>query len=125
MYKHLNGSHDPTPYPPKTSSSSSLMGQQQQQLMYSPQQQQQHNDSQQLELVLSEVRRLEEVAQQNDNELMVLGSDAGGKKMAGNSNHRVKSPTMEDEVIFSEISHLKQRLAGTDKELYKTNSTLK
>ena len=64
MYKHLNGSHDPAPHPPKTSSSSSLMGQQQQQLMYSSQQQQQqHNDSQQLELVLSEVRRLEEVAQ--------------------------------------------------------------
>jgi hypothetical protein len=70
----------------------------------------------QIDLVLSEVKRLEEVAQRNEDELGVLcvlegpGGGGGGK---------------DDVLIKSEISQLKQRLAGTDHELQKTNHTLR
>lgn len=78
----------------------------------------------QIDLVLSEVRRLEEVAQRNEDELHVLSVDGnhqligGGKKLMSNSKD-------DENLIKSELSHLKQRLAGTDQELQKTNYTLR
>ncbi|XP_071743270.1 uncharacterized protein RASSF8 isoform X2 [Lepeophtheirus salmonis] len=78
-----------------------------------------------LDVVVSEVRRLEEVSQRNENELCHLGLDAGGN--ASNTNSAGGAPSLfkEDAAIRDEISQLKQRLAGTDQELQKTNATLK
>ena len=67
-------------------------------------------EEKQIELVMSEVRRLEEVALRNEDELGALSQ---------------ASRLTDDVVIQGEISELRQRLVGTDHELQKTNSTLR
>lgn len=67
----------------------------------------------QMDLVLSEVRRLEELSQRNDDELKFLNSE------------RAQMESETDTNIRSEIMQLKQRLAGTDVELQRTNTTLR
>lgn len=67
----------------------------------------------QMDLVLSEVRRLEELSARNDDELKFLNSE------------RAQMETEADSNIRSEIMQLKQRLAGTDVELQRTNTTLR
>lgn len=67
----------------------------------------------QMDLVLSEVRRLEELSQRNDDELKFLNSE------------RAQMESEADTNIRSEIMQLKQRLAGTDVELQRTNTTLR
>jgi len=98
-------------------------GQQQQQRLPQQQQQQQQPrpapDS--VDLVLSEVRRLEEVSRKNEEELDSLASDGN----SNNSNGGNGGNGTSDGVIKSEISQLKQRLAGTDQELQRTNVTLR
>ncbi len=74
----------------------------------------------QIELVLSEVRRLEEVAQRNDDELGSLKEHHHHQQQ-----QQLQQLTSDDMVIKSEISQLRQRLAGTDQELQKTNMTLR
>ncbi len=69
----------------------------------------------QIDLVLSEVRRLEDVAKRNEEELGVLGGSSGGSAAARDG----------EDVIKNEISQLRLRLAGTDQELQKTNVTLR
>ena len=64
----------------------------------------------QLEMVLVEARRLEEVAHRNEDELRLLALERGDE---------------EDPNIRAEIMQLKQRLVGTDQELQKTNQTLR
>ena len=64
----------------------------------------------QLEMVLAEARRLEEVAHRNEDELRLLAIERGDE---------------DDPNIRAEIMQLKQRLAGTDQELQKTNQTLR
>lgn len=71
----------------------------------------------QLELVLNEVRRLEEAALLNDEELRQMSLEQQQLMGAHESN--------EDVEIRIEISQLKQRLAGTDQELQRTNHTLR
>ncbi len=71
-------------------------------------------DGSQIELVLSEVRRLEEVAHRNDEELQ-----------DHQHQQQMQQLSSDDMVIKSEISQLRQRLAGTDQELQKTNMTLR
>ena len=66
-----------------------------------------------MDLVLSEVRRLEELSQRNDDELKFLNSE------------RAQMESEADTNIRSEIMQLKQRLAGTDVELQRTNTTLR
>lgn len=76
--------------------------------------------SSQIDLVLSEVRRLEEVAKRNEDELVRL--DNTNSSGNGSNQH----PQLKDDVVIkSEISQLKQRLAGTDHELHKTNLKLR
>ena len=88
-------------------------------LQQQPQQQQQQQQQQpqqppqpgsQLEMVLAEARRLEEVAHRNEDELRLLAIERGDE---------------DDPNIRAEIMQLKQRLAGTDQELQKTNQTLR
>ena len=67
----------------------------------------------QMDLVLSEVRRLEELSARNDDELKFLNSE------------RAQMESESDTNIRSEIMQLKQRLAGTDVELQRTNTTLR
>ncbi len=74
----------------------------------------------QIELVMSEVRRLEEVAHRNEEELGRHQQQLTAVSTAGSN-----SSSGTDEVIKSEISQLRQRLAGTDQELHKTNVTLR
>lgn len=64
----------------------------------------------QLEAVMSEVRRLEETANKNEEELSVIMEDRG----ANNGG-----------VIRGELDQLKHRLEMTDIELQKTNTTLR
>ena len=61
-------------------------------------------------MVLAEARRLEEVAHRNEDELRLLAIERGDE---------------DDPNIRAEIMQLKQRLAGTDQELQKTNQTLR
>jgi len=82
--------------------------QQQQQQQQAPQQPPQPGS--QLEMVLAEARRLEEVAHRNEDELRLLAIERGDE---------------DDPNIRAEIMQLKQRLAGTDQELQKTNQTLR
>ena len=91
----------------------------------------------QIELVLSEVRRLEEVAQRNDDELGSLSLDGRMQQMQLATAAAATPVTTtvaaasagghgdaDSVLIKSEISQLRQRLAGTDQELHKTNLTL-
>jgi len=66
----------------------------------------------QLEMVLAEARRLEEAAHRNEDELRQLALERG-------------DADQEDPNIRAEIMQLKNRLAGTDQELQKTNHTLR
>ena len=94
--------------------------QQQQQPPQPPQQQPPQQPPQpgsQLEMVLAEARRLEEVAHRNEDELRLLAMEQRG------SNSILEQE--EDPNIRAEIMQLKQRLAGTDQELQKTNHTLR
>lgn len=72
----------------------------------------------QLDMVLAEVRRLEDSAQRNDDELRQLAAERN--LLADFGGH-----SEEDPGIRSEIHQLRQRLAGTDQELQKTNHTLR
>lgn len=74
--------------------------------------------SSQLDAVLTEVKRLEEVAGRNDRELNHLGSPVGGGGGAGGGPG-------EGGEIRSELDQLKHRLDSTDSELQKTNMTLR
>jgi hypothetical protein len=74
----------------------------------------------QIEVVLSEVRRLEDVAHRNEEELTVLSSENRHSRLQ-QGDHQMA----QDDCIQSEISQLKARLVGTDQELQKTNSTLR
>lgn len=73
--------------------------------------QQQPQPGSQLEMVLAEARRLEEVAHRNEDELRLLAME--------------RYEDQEDPNIRAEIMQLKHRLAGTDQELQKTNQTLR
>ncbi len=82
----------------------------------------------QIDAVLSEVRRLEEVAHRNDEELSALSAVNGGggaRQQPHPHQEGVGGKGTDDDSIQSEISQLKARLAGTDQELQKTNSTLR
>ena len=71
-----------------------------------------------MDAVLTEVKRLEEVAGRNDRELNHLGSPVGGGGGAGGGPG-------EGGEIRSELDQLKHRLDSTDSELQKTNMTLR
>lgn len=71
----------------------------------------------QLEMVLAEARRLEEVAHRNEDELRLLALE-----QRSNPSSVIDE---EDPNIRAEIMQLKHRLAGTDQELQKTNQTLR
>ena len=78
----------------------------------------------QLEMVLAEARRLEEAAHRNEDELrqLVLEQQRGATGAAGG----VPADMLEEDPnLRAEIMQLKQRLAGTDQELQKTNQTLR
>ena len=77
----------------------------------------------QMDLVLSEVRRLEEVMARNDDELKFLNSERAQMDQQAATMH--KQAEQEDTNIRSEIMQLKKRLAGTDVELQRTNTTLR
>lgn len=106
--------------------------QQQQQPPIQPQQPQQIQQPQpgsQLEMVLAEARRLEEVAHRNEDELRLLAMEqnrgqSGSSGLYGGQDQQSQLET-EDPNIRAEIMQLKQRLAGTDQELQKTNHTLR
>ena len=76
----------------------------------------------QLEMVLAEARRLEEAAHRNEDELrqLVLEQQRGATGAGV-----VPADMEEDPNLRAEIMQLKQRLAGTDQELQKTNQTLR
>lgn len=86
-----------------------------------PQPQMQPQPGSQLEMVLAEARRLEEIAHGNEDELRLLAMEQRGPTPA-NLTENFES---EDPNIRAEILQLKQRLAGTDTELQKTNQTLR
>ena len=73
----------------------------------------------QLEMVLAEARRLEEVAHRNEDELKLLALE-----QRGSGGHQDQQD-VEDPNIRAEIMQLKQRMLGTDQELQKTNHTLR
>jgi len=73
----------------------------------------------QLEMVLAEARRLEEVAHRNEDELKLLALE-----QRGSGGHQDQLD-VEDPNIRAEIMQLKQRMLGTDQELQKTNHTLR
>ncbi len=78
--------------------------------------------------MISEVRRLEEVSQRNEDELGSLSSSTDGGQQHQQQLqqlHQQQQLSPDDAVIKSEISQLRQRLAGTDQELHKTNMTLR
>ena len=77
----------------------------------------------QLEMVLAEARRLEEVAHRNEDELRLLAMEQRGH--SGSGGGHPEQQEVEDPNIRSEIMQLHQRLAGTDQELQKTNHTLR
>ena len=90
------------------------------------QQQQQPQPGSQLEMVLAEARRLEEVAHRNEDELRLLAMEQNRGQSGGNGLHGGQDQLdVEDPNIRAEIMQLKQRLAGTDQELQKTNRTLR
>ena len=92
------------------------------------QQQQQPQPGSQLEMVLAEARRLEEVAHRNEDELRLLAMEQNRGQSGGGGNglHGGQDQLdVEDPNIRAEIMQLKQRLAGTDQELQKTNHTLR
>jgi len=90
------------------------------------QQQQQPQPGSQLEMVLAEARRLEEVAHRNEDELRLLAMEQNRGQSGGNGLHGGQDQLdVEDPNIRAEIMQLKQRLAGTDQELQKTNHTLR
>lgn len=70
----------------------------------------------QLEAVISEVRRLEETASKNEEELSFIVDDRGPAKNGGSGNNGG---------IRGELDQLKHRLEMTDIELQKTNTTLR
>merc|ERR1719468_860900 len=82
-----------------------------------PQPQMQPQPGSQLEMVLAEARRLEEIAHGNEDELRLLAMEQRGPTPA-NLTENFES---EDPNIRAEILQLKQRLAGTDTELQKTS----
>ena len=91
-------------------------------------QQQQPQPGSQLEMVLAEARRLEEVAHRNEDELRLLAMEQNRGQSGGGGNglHGGQDQLdVEDPNIRAEIMQLKQRLAGTDQELQKTNHTLR
>ncbi len=77
--------------------------------------------------MISEVRRLEEVSQRNEDELGSLSSSTDGGQQHHQQLQQLQQQQLspDDAVIKSEISQLRQRLAGTDQELHKTNMTLR
>ena len=75
----------------------------------------------QLEMVLAEARRLEEVAHRNEDELRQLVLEQSRNGLGGQGLEQAE----EDPNLRAEIMQLKQRLAGTDQELQKTNQTLR
>ena len=75
----------------------------------------------QLEMVLAEARRLEEVAHRNEDELRQLVLEQSRNGLGGQGVEQAE----EDPNLRAEIMQLKQRLAGTDQELQKTNQTLR
>jgi len=109
---------------------------------YVPQQQQPQppQPGSQLEMVLAEARRLEEVAYRNEDELRQLAME---QSRGNNGPHQASSAALalvtgagaaagllpvdheDDPNIRTEIMQLKHRLAGTDQELQKTNQTLR
>lgn len=78
----------------------------------------------QLEMVLAEARRLEEVAHRNEDELRLLAMEQRSTYNPSASN-ATAIVDEEDPNIRAEIMQLKHRLAGTDQELQKTNQTLR
>ena len=74
----------------------------------------------QLEMVLAEAHRLEEMAHRNEDELRLLALEQRGP-----TPYDLAAMAEEDPNIRAEILQLKHRLAGTDQELQKTNQTLK
>ena len=79
----------------------------------------------QMDLVLSEVRRLEEVMARNDDELKFLNSERAQMDQQQAASMHQQQAEQEDTNIRSEIMQLKKRLAGTDVELQRTNTTLR
>ena len=86
-------------------------------------QQQTPQPGSQLEMVLQEARRLEEIAHRNEDELRLLALEQ--QRNSNLSNELLQLQAEEDPNIRAEIMQLKQRLAGTDTELQKTNQTLR
>ena len=78
-----------------------------------------------MDLVLSEVRRLEEVMARNDDELKFLNSERAQMDQQQAASMHQQQAEQEDTNIRSEIMQLKKRLAGTDVELQRTNTTLR
>lgn len=79
----------------------------------------------QLELVLNEVRRLEEAAMRNDDELRQMALEQQQHQRHLDQLMQMSPTECDDVEIRNEISLLKQRLAGTDQELQRTNHTLR
>ena len=76
---------------------------------------------------MSEARRLEEVAHRNEDELRLLAMEQN-RGQSGSGLHGGQDQLLLEAVdpnITAEIMQLKQRLAGTDQELQKTNHTLR
>jgi len=68
-------------------------------------------------MVLNEVRRLEEAALRNDEELRQMSLEQ--------QQQSIPIQDSDDIEIRNEISQLKLRLSGTDQELQRTNHTLR